>query len=860
VHFLESNGLPLKFRVSDYLVQSELKVLQKCVHISVMAWILIAAAVNVCYYLMGIIMNATGSQHVVGTTLTWIFIGGCISFVPISYAMYEKCSWIYAEIMKKELIDWSDNDDDDSPHHHNDTSSDSDSIDIEAPPPRPSLSRSLSQSVRHYIHMPRTKSSRSSSLRSKALRQLDLFWAGDPSLIVFAFQFMQLGYAIAASTLLIFWEYIDMSYSSVGAKGFILSLALCYLVFLYVMAQLIPRYTLCTSLGQLVNHRRVNETLAQYKLDEALRKKHRLHSAECINKALSRDSLNTAASATTSNHSVQDPDLWETPSTCTNGGIPLSAAPLSPTNPEPLPAPSKVLRRGSSIESNDSEKMTQLAEMVHTRTTDLPSLKPSVKKASRRSRKKAHSDGVALMANLKDPDETASMPPIELQRGIARTAAVATSTGRFNTVGPPAPALRSGRYGPRVKSVSANVALMQSPASSMYAMPSISDSIVSEGNEEEESEPALPILLEDIPARSVDPSELVVPVGRRTAKETSTSSKIVRVIEMQLENEESSNGNDASKESENTTSTSTSISEGQVVSYGPKPIQMLNGKEQYSSARETYSPLHAAAIKFLSSRIYRLISGVFGTMLVFFVIGMRIEAFLIETRVMPDNENTWHLRELSASFWWILAWFSTFVAISSASSVLFFLDCKKNDSLHLLYASIFDVFLSAACLGILIMSETQRCCETGTDYCAKFGTRTFGGLGSTEPFIALIAMRVFRYQLGRYARRIAKKSSTHKSADGSKVDAMTKSTRAHQIDIIEENTGTHVRSTDEHGTSSHSSHFDNPHHKAKYHFAEETGTAVELWKNAVGLFPSIVEEHGEFSEELLRAMLGIAPD
>lgn len=232
VHFLESNGLPLKFRVSDYLVQSELKVLQKCVHISIFAWILIAAAVNVCYYLMGIIMHANGSQAVVGTTLTWIFIGGCISFVPISYAIYKKCSWIYAEIMKKELIDWNGGDSSGDSNVGESTSSDSDSVDIEASQTRPYLGRSLSQSIRHHIHMPRAKSPSSSrsSLRSKAIKQLDLFWFGDPSLIIGAFQFMQLGYAIAASTLLIFWDYIDVNYSSVSAKGFILSLGLCYLV------------------------------------------------------------------------------------------------------------------------------------------------------------------------------------------------------------------------------------------------------------------------------------------------------------------------------------------------------------------------------------------------------------------------------------------------------------------------------------------------------------------------------------------------------------------------------------------------------------------------------------------------------
>lgn len=81
----------------------------------------------------------------------------------------------------------------------------------------------------------------------------------------------------------------------------------------------------------------------------------------------------------------------------------------------------------------------------------------------------------------------------------------------------------------------------------------------------------------------------------------------------------------------------------------------------------------------------------------------------------------------------------------------------------------------------------------------------------------------------------------------------TKCTRVHQIDLVEENAGTNVAMADDHQDDL-SAHDESHGH----HVGQETGTAVELWKNAVGLFPEIVEEHGEFSEELLKAMLGIA--
>lgn len=120
----------------------------------------------------------------------------------------------------KELIDWTG---DDEEKVESSTFSYRDNTDIENPPPP--KKRGLSYSLN--IHLSRRSVS---SIRSKALRQLDLFWGGDPNLIIGAFQAMQLCYSIAASILLIFWKAIDVYYAAVSAKVFVLSLLFCYLV------------------------------------------------------------------------------------------------------------------------------------------------------------------------------------------------------------------------------------------------------------------------------------------------------------------------------------------------------------------------------------------------------------------------------------------------------------------------------------------------------------------------------------------------------------------------------------------------------------------------------------------------------
>jgi len=214
---------------------------------------------------------------------------------------------------------------------------------------------------------------------------------------------------------------------------------------------------------------------------------------------------------------------------------------------------------------------------------------------------------------------------------------------------------------------------------------------------------------------------------------------------------------------------------------------------------------------------------------------------------------------LSSSFWWEVSWLSLFIIISIISCFLFSRDCVANDTLHLAVASVSDIILSVSCLALLLWAEVQRCCQSDPGCCAQFGSRSYGGLGKIEPFTSLIALRVFRYVWGRLVRRMFRRSVEVKLDDVSS-DQYTATTRVRRKHLADEynyrNSVTRTmtqRSLLERDDEEHKLQ-----QKARERFEHKIGTAVELWKTALGLYPEVVEKYGEFSAELLQAMLGIA--
>ena len=108
------------------------------------------------------------------------------------------------------------------------------------------------------------------------------------------------------------------------------------------------------------------------------------------------------------------------------------------------------------------------------------------------------------MATLKDADETVKGPPIEINQDTAKSSVdIATRS----SPSPPAPVLRSGRYGPGEVCVCKCGTHAVAGIINVYYAKCVR--FFASEEKEEESTPPLPPLLEGIPARSVAPSELV---------------------------------------------------------------------------------------------------------------------------------------------------------------------------------------------------------------------------------------------------------------------------------------------------------------------------------------------------------------
>ena len=220
-HFIESNNLPQKFKVSPYLNLSLTSVLLEFVHISPAAWILLMASANVLYFLSGAILDATQYVGSITTFLLGVFFTVLIMSVILQFLITLKMKSIFSHIINTKT--WT------------------------------------------------TRTAVDVSVDEKRSReQLNLFWGGTPHYIIVATQYMQFGYAIGLA-------FIFVYHKGLAKSDWVATLLLAWLasfsVFLFLVNRMMPWYTLCTSMGQLVNKERLHQTLAKLKLKEEERKK-----------------------------------------------------------------------------------------------------------------------------------------------------------------------------------------------------------------------------------------------------------------------------------------------------------------------------------------------------------------------------------------------------------------------------------------------------------------------------------------------------------------------------------------------------------------------------------------------------------
>jgi hypothetical protein len=264
---------------------------------------------------------------------------------------------------------------------------------------------------------------------------------------------------------------------------------------------------------------------------------------------------------------------------------------------------------------------------------------------------------------------------------------------------------------------------------------------------------------------------------------------------------------------------------------------------------------------YFRSRKYVVFSSVFGTMLCFFLVGLRLEAVMIETGVLIDSRNTWHLKA-NFSFWFEVFFLACFLIGDCLMLYILrpnkWLDVKDR---RLFIAAVLDSLICSLCLVLLMTSQAIRCCninekrflaEDGksaegggssmvVECCPAFGNRMYGGFGNIEMFTSLIILRLLRF----WAARVIVQTF-----DGIFLKSKESDAQLPNDDFMESEDTLHPFDPLHDPEPKEMSHDD-------LNLKKITGTIVDLWNLAVSKHPDIVKKYGEFSGPLLQAMLDI---
>ncbi|GAX10646.1 hypothetical protein FisN_14Lh152 [Fistulifera solaris] len=768
VHFLQAYNLPLTLKVSDYLLESQQHVLLKLVHVSSIAWTLLTGAVNVMYYVLGIVSYKVSDSTIVGTALIWIFFWSMALFVVIAAVVYRKMESIFKKIM---------------------------------------VDKTLWGLIKQQGNLDQLRE-----------QQLSLFYGSDPKLVIAAIQFMQFGYAVNLSVVIIFWQEIDDG--RIPMVVYLLVIAVCYTVFVHVTARVIPQYTLCTNLGQLVDEKRLHETLAAFLLEESRRQE----ADEKIANKHPQKPMNSGEKS--EDHTLNE----ET-----------SQSDLSEVKPTTL---------SRTISNRSVSNALLMAELVKLDTNSLRMNLPTeernkitfrqMERTSRRGRQKSLSEGIATMiamGNMPLPNHSSKPDQVKDDSFIPHSVEWKKANYRSqdsetlkaeDTLRDSLIARR--RRSHRLKTVSDGVAAM----TRMQANLSVNGlSPVPEFHNGYSSTRRIPS-----------------PVVTKLSSISLSNDVHNKMDTDQLSVHSDGGHSDIDDVPE--------VEPAKESSYLPTPA---------TSLRKRFK-------KFTLSKKYIVLSNVFGTLVAFFLVGQRVESFLHSEGIVSEKFVSFDFNN-EHTFWALFVLFALFCVVDCAILTTlnpFGQQDQPTGEMKALVAALLDFLLMSTCLILFIVAEVKRCCtsieseglasdsissfnalrllaaepENDEDYfntaapcsCPKFGHRAYSGLGTIEPFTALVGLRIFRHwAAGLIVKRIL-------SLNHGKVK---------EKEIIERISADPFAVFDD---STRNRNFFGKSHDLPCE--EIRGTAAELWKAAVGEHPEVARKYGEFSSEILKIMLGMS--
>ena len=633
--------------------------------------------------------------------------------------------------------------------------------------------------------------------------QLKLFWFGEPQVVISIIQFMQFGYALALAIVIMYWESLK------GALGiqpywYLAAVLGCYGIFVYVLSYVMPQFTLCTSLGYLVDQSNLQEAVALHRLSEERRFR------------LRKKEMTDFEADSTVAFDMDDDD---------SGDL--------------------LLERTNANSNRQTGRRTDiLAELVKSDTTSLRGLLPiesrqtlQNRERQRRRNRKSMSDGVALMREMgrfaiglsdSDPSRITSKPTRE-QTLFQKVP---------NRVGLPTRAVDDTVLKSRPRELSpANSEqknlVMQQRASRIAQR--------RRNRKKSQSESAI---IQEWHKTTPTPSGLVIEADKqRTTSQYNTLPLLdenqpseATFVDGRLEEINSTKSGRGDASTMNMEDSDEELSDVDVKEWDQESlVQSL--PEDLSCMRKFCKNLAPKTIcrnlrNYLLTQTYSNLSNVFGSLVAFYLVGNRVEVMLASTGILKSSENTWEL-SLGLSFWLEAAFYIEFL-LGGIITLLLFLPLKEKSVKQrgLIAASGLDILLSGTCLALLFFAEAQRCCEDkgdidmSTECCASWGSRTYGGLGDLEPFTCLIALRIFRFPAGS---ALIKLLDERKGMSG----------------VYNENTEEKGEDQADHSKNTVGA------------MQADIGTPLELWEKAIGKYPDVVSKYGQFSTELFQCMLGL---
>eukprot|EP00980_Cylindrotheca_fusiformis_P005218 scaffold1118_cov135-Cylindrotheca_fusiformis.AAC.16 len=528
---------------------------------------------------------------------------------------------------------------------------------------------------------------------------------------------MQFGYALALAIVLMYWTF----FTTFEPYYFLAAVGVCYGIFVYILSITLPQYTLCTSLGYLIDERNLRESVGAHRLEEA-HKRQIQRNAELNFGNASRVSFDTEISTDQRRESFISEDSH-----------------------------SSLLLDGC---GRASDKNSILATLVKSDTQSLRNLLPEDSRKSlrdrefRRNERRSLSDGVSAMRKsfATRKDSASSSNDSGRIDGPVDDSAVLTKE----------PSERASRRKAQKRAVSASGIIQSWQCMTEVNEKRVHDPIEPQSTKEKSSFSRTPLMVNQHRFSSTNDQQICE--AQSTAKTVDSNFSEDKVVLK---------------------------TDGSVGALSDVDLQEWVDTNKVEENQKSQSSCSSSDVikhsrnYFLGNR-YHTFSHVFGSLFAFFLVGHRVEVMLSDSGAIDPSENTWELG-LGYIFWMQTGWYALFLGAGFLILLLFLpIQEKSFDHRVLITSTLLDILLSSACLAILFLAEAQRCCDddevdSGVDCCPFWGSRTDGGLGDIEPWTALIGLRVFRFVVGRKLVEFFDKQSERSS----KLDAKGKPTNIH---------------------------------------------------------------------------------